>query len=339
MNFLDPIKDFCAEIGEDRLLVQGAGGNISVKEKNILWVKASGTWIADAKTKQIFTAVDLDQLNSALQNYQYDVLPQTLGEDALRPSIETLLHAVMPQKIVLHLHAIEVLAYLVQTNAQESLGQIFGESISWKFIQYTKPGADLARVVHMALNSSINTNVLFLENHGVVIGANTLEEVMRVLNSIRKMLNREQKNFANHVFMNAIESSHQNTNIKGYVKCSDADLNELATIPSLMNMVEFAWALYPDHVVFLGPKPIVVEIENVSSLDFQKGYKPPFIFVKEFGVFEIEYVTKAQKAQLRCYHDVLIRLQSPENLKVLSQQQIQELLNWDAEKYRLGNAV
>ena len=36
------------------LLVQGAGGNVSWKEEDTLWVKASGTWLSDASAEDIF---------------------------------------------------------------------------------------------------------------------------------------------------------------------------------------------------------------------------------------------------------------------------------------------
>ena len=47
------VEDFCSRIGADPLLVQGAGGNVSWKKGSVLWIKASGTWLAHAK-KTIF---------------------------------------------------------------------------------------------------------------------------------------------------------------------------------------------------------------------------------------------------------------------------------------------
>ena len=47
----EAMMNFCASIGSDPLLVQGPGGNVSWKENNCLWVKASGTWLASAKKK------------------------------------------------------------------------------------------------------------------------------------------------------------------------------------------------------------------------------------------------------------------------------------------------
>ena len=49
---------FCAlsaRLGRDPLQVQGPGGNTSIKDRETLWIKASGTELADAETKQIFS--------------------------------------------------------------------------------------------------------------------------------------------------------------------------------------------------------------------------------------------------------------------------------------------
>ena len=48
------IKAFCKKIGSNSLLVQGAGGNISWKEDDVLWIKASGMWLIDAVKENIF---------------------------------------------------------------------------------------------------------------------------------------------------------------------------------------------------------------------------------------------------------------------------------------------
>ena len=62
----EQVKAFCAWIGKDPLLVQGAGGNVSWKDGDTLWVKASGTWLADATEKDIFVPVDLPYLLSLI---------------------------------------------------------------------------------------------------------------------------------------------------------------------------------------------------------------------------------------------------------------------------------
>jgi len=45
-------------------------------------------------------------------------------------------------------------------------------------------------------------------------------------------------------------------------------------------------------------------------------------------------LNEAKKAQLRCYAEILVRQPPGVALSILSLEQIDELLNWDAEKYR-----
>src|SRR5690348_5482698 len=115
------IERFCARIGRDPLLVQGAGGNVSWKDGDTLWVKASGTWLAEATQKDIFVPVDLRQLRTATARGDFSVVPVPIRATILRPSIETLLHSLMSHRIVVHLHAVDVLAHLVRASFPASI--------------------------------------------------------------------------------------------------------------------------------------------------------------------------------------------------------------------------
>ena len=100
------VESFCTTIGSNPMLVQGAGGNISWKDGDTLWVKASGMWMVDAEKKDIFVPVDLKKIKKEIAKTNYSVDIQTLALSELRPSIETILHGLMPHKIVLHVHAV-----------------------------------------------------------------------------------------------------------------------------------------------------------------------------------------------------------------------------------------
>ena len=61
----EAIRNYCTLIGKNPLLVQGAGGNVSGKEDKMLWIKASGTCLADAEKDDIFVPVGLGELRAA----------------------------------------------------------------------------------------------------------------------------------------------------------------------------------------------------------------------------------------------------------------------------------
>ena len=66
MDDLAALARVSAELGSNRLLVQAAGGNTSIKADGVLWVKASGRWLAKALDEPIFAALDLPRLMRAL---------------------------------------------------------------------------------------------------------------------------------------------------------------------------------------------------------------------------------------------------------------------------------
>lgn len=309
------IIEYCVRIGADPLLVQGAGGNVSWKENDILWIKASGTWLAEAKEKDIFVSVDLPHLINAIHNGDFSVTPQSRGESSLRPSIETLLHALMPQRVVVHVHAIEVLAHLVRDSCQDDFCRLLDQSVPWVVVDYHKPGAPLAKAISIALTQNPLAKIVFLKNHGVVVGGENIEEVNTIIVSL----------------VGALSIKLEKT--KAYVPINDKELHQLALNSNLFNRLVSSWALYPDHVVFLGPKAHVYKTwEEVDD------ELPELIFISDQGVYVKPSFSQAKQLQLRCYYDVIVR-QAPESLlKTLTQDQIAELLNWDAEQYRINLA-
>lgn len=330
------IKAYCAKVGADPSLVQGAGGNVSWKDGNILWVKASGTWLADAEKKDIFVPVDLAHLLDALDAGDFSVTPKVLGKSSLRPSIETLLHALMPQQVVVHLHAIEALAYLVREKFQADFERLLDDSLSWAVVDYQKPGAGLAAEINAALLKSPKANVIFLRNHGVVIGGEDVEEVSRIVDQLTQSLKTTPADIRP---VPAMMSAPPENMIGQYAPVADPDIHQLALNPDLFNRLSTDWALYPDHVVFLGPKAHTYR--SWKDLNAQKSFfsdLPELVFIIGEGVFANRSFNKAKQVQLRCYLDVMTRQELHSRMKILSDAQIAELLNWDAEQYRINLA-
>ena len=91
------------------------------------------------------------------------------------------------------------------------------------------------------------------------------------------------------------------------------------------------WAIFPDHVVFVGGRPCIYP--NWDKF-IQSNEKPLLIFIKGEGVFHLKSIKQNEIEQLNCYFDVICRQDFNKNLSVLTQKQISELINWDAEIYR-----
>ena len=337
-NTFQIISQLCADLGKDRLLVQGAGGNVSWKENDVLWIKGSGTWLANADKEDIFVAVNLHHLQNALHQANFRVAPQVIAgeeEQKLIPSIETILHALMPQKFVVHLHAIIALSHLVTVLCRESIDDFFKRSntpsIQYAFVDYHKPGQELARAIQESLILNPGTNVIFLKNHGIVIGAESIEDVYKLLQNINAVLVPQRD------LIVAAESPSNEiySESSDYIPFADPQVQQLAINPIFFNRLKYDWVLYPDHVVFLGPKAFTYH----SWVDFkarQDSDSPPeLIFIKDTGVFVKPDFNLAKSAQLRCYYDVISRVAPKAELAPLDQAAVDALINWDAEKYRI----
>ncbi|AQT61382.1 class II aldolase/adducin family protein [Cellvibrio sp. PSBB023] len=325
------ISQLCSTLGEDSLLVQAAGGNVSWKQDDkTLWIKASGTRLAEANIKDIFIPVDLTHTLDHIHNNEFNFTPRVLNDSQLRPSIETLLHALMPQRIVVHIHAVEILAYLVRSDCDILLKKILGEKFEWVTVNYFKPGAELASAAWDAIQNNSKCNIVLMKNHGVVFAAESTEEVLDLIEKVIRC-------FKEYAPPTAAVSNFPENEVQKklgmYNLVEDKNINLLATSPKYFNRLNSHWSLYPDHVVFLGNKANIFaswdEFSNVINAE-----QPELIFILSKGVYALDSFNQAKKEQLLCYFNVISRIPDDSELRILSNNEIAALLNWDAEQYR-----
>jgi len=144
-----------ARQGRDPARVQAAGGNTSLKVDDTLWIKASGKWLADALDADIFVPVRLGALRDALARHDpaaekaQSFVSDAANPDGRRPSIETTVHAAMPQRVVVHVHRVETIAHAVLVDARYRLGVALAY-VAWAWVPYVRPGRPLARAVEDA---------------------------------------------------------------------------------------------------------------------------------------------------------------------------------------------
>lgn len=167
-------------IGEDPELVLHGGGNTSVKachtdrfgtEHDAIWVKASGFDLGQMWTEG-FTGLKLDPL---LQLAGLDRLsdPEMVNEvncaridsSSANPSVETLVHALVPFRFVDHTHANAVLT--ISNSAPDVFAELYGDEVP--VLPYIKPGFDLALQFRAALENGLfkRCNAIILQHHGV----------------------------------------------------------------------------------------------------------------------------------------------------------------------------
>lgn len=325
------VVDYCVNLSLDPLLVQGAGGNVSWKDVGTLWIKASGIGLAEAARERIFLPVDLRHLQVALASGDFAAMPRTLADTSLRPSIETLLHGLMPHPLVLHLHAVEILAHLVRRDADDILRARLPSAVRWASVGYAKPGAALARALAEALASKPGTDAIFMHNHGVVIGGASVDDVAEILGTLTEALATMPRI---RIHKAAPQAELHTAAPHGYQRVDDPGIDQLARDPWLFDHLAQAWALYPEQVVFLGAEAVTRDrLEDLPAAGDGIAGAPP-VFVRRLGVFVPPGFGAARLALLRCYYEVLSRQTDIAAIRPLATAEVAELLDWDAEKYR-----
>lgn len=326
------LNEYCARIGSDPSMVQGAGGNVSWKDADTLFVKASGAWLADAEKKNIFVAVDLKAFRPQLAQGRFGAAPPVLDQSGLRPSIETVLHAILPQRIVVHTHPVDALVHLVRADCAESLRRLLGQSVKWALVEYRKPGEELGAAVSDVVNQMSDgpPDVVFLANHGVIVAGESLQEVDATYGLLQRKLAVKPRDFSlPDAFAPALLEE------RGYSQPADEYIQRLAFDPLCREVIARHWALYPDHVVFLGAEPAFFETpERLAEFCDQSGETPDYAIVPGCGTFISAGINQNKLAMLKCFGDVLARLRDAGAIRSLSKSDVRQLLNWEAEKYR-----
>jgi rhamnose utilization protein RhaD (predicted bifunctional aldolase and dehydrogenase)/NAD(P)-dependent dehydrogenase (short-subunit alcohol dehydrogenase family) len=169
-------------LGRDKSLVLHGGGNTSVKlrvanrfgeDEDILYVKGSG-WDLETIEAAGFAPVRLRHVQrlAALERLSDPDMVNELGTNLVRagapaPSIETILHGVLPFRFVDHTHADSVLAVMNTPEGEHRLRAVYGSRVV--VVPYRLPGFDLARLVarEYERQATEKTIGVVLMHHGI----------------------------------------------------------------------------------------------------------------------------------------------------------------------------
>lgn len=168
-------------LGEEADLALHGGGNTSVKTTtlnilgarcNSLVIKASGCSMTNA-TAEDFVNLDLDRLEP-LRNCEHlsdedmaAYFRSTLVRPGDRmPSIETLLHFLLPHTFVMHTHPVALLALTNRRDSATAIREALGASVA--VIPYAQVGFECARASAEAVKDKTECLGLLIEHHGLV---------------------------------------------------------------------------------------------------------------------------------------------------------------------------
>lgn len=329
---LPALAALSAQIGADPLLIQAAGGNTSIKADGVLWIKASGMLLADAQLRNVFVPADLAAMRTAMAagEERADRPAEFALAGDLRPSIETSLHAVFPQRVVVHVHCVNTIAHAIRRDAPSVLAERLG-GFDWAIVPYARPGAELARRVSDARGPA--TDVIVLANHGLIVAAGTVEAAGALLSRVVASLRTPAEGAAPD--MDALSALADGDYAPA---AADHPLHGAATAPHRLAAAT-GGSLYPDHVIFCGPSSVALAPHEApakaAARRADRGLAPPpYLLVPGKGALLRRDASAGALALARCLGDVLARLPAGVPLHSLSPDQEAALLNWDAEKYR-----
>ncbi len=303
-------------LGNERRLVQHGGGNTSVKTimkdvmgKNIdvLCVKGSGWDMGDIEPQGL-PAVRLDNLRELIN------LEELSDEDMVNvqranlldcsspnPSVETLLHAFLPQKFIDHTHSNAVLALTDQPDGEFLCRKVFGEKMG--YVPYILPGFALAKRAFEIYQQNTNVKGLILFKHGIFTFGETAKEayscMIEQVSLAEKFLRRGKKKVFKSVKLpkKIARVTEVAPILRGLICASGRqvvmDFRSSETVRAFVNGVDLMrysqkGTVTPDHVIRIKPNPLVLSFPDPNDLkgfsvsskealvEYQKSYRKYF---------------------------------------------------------------
>jgi len=294
-------------LGQNDELVLHGGGNTSVKSvvdgEDILYVKGSGWDLVSIKAEG-FAPVKLDTLKEmAKLDYLSDtdmVLQQKeamIDKSAPNPSVEAILHAIIPFRFVDHTHADAVVTI---SNSKDGIKNIQKVFPNFLIIPYVMPGFILAQKIY-EMSKDLDWNSIdgiILHNHGIFTFDNDAKiSYTKMINAVTKaeefldkFAKLELKDYPKTVITNIIEFGISFIKMKGSDSVSIKNQSEIAkNFASQKNLKTFATrgVLTPEHILRTKRVPLVLEegddLENKIT-EYRENYKKYF---KTFAKDEI----------------------------------------------------
>ncbi|MDA3937777.1 MAG: class II aldolase/adducin family protein [Spirochaetia bacterium] len=355
--------------GADSDYVLAGGGNTSWKSDELMAVKASGTELGSI-TKDGFVTLSMDKLRTirttkypdkreereerALQDLMNSRLPGQEG----RPSVESLLHAIIPDKYVVHTHPALVNGMTCSKDGKKMAENLFPDNCIW--IPLVDPGYILAKTIDDEMSRWMNSHYeklpdyIFLANHGVFLWGNGSKEVDRKYKDLFNTLKKVCAN-SDAVGIDAQKSISESFLQKvGKLAGSkgDALFSTGKEIRSLLEsretIVNLKQSLSPDHIVYMGHTPLICDDLSEDQLfkliakdyiDFTDkwGKEPKSILILGKGFISLGNSKKGSETARMLMLDAIRVIRISHYFggpKFMSEEKVNFINTWEVEKYR-----
>ncbi len=325
------LRDLSARVGSDPLLVQASNGNTSIKLDGVLWIKASGKWLARATEDDIFVPVELADVQESIGSGAEVPFRQYIKDTKL-PSIETPMHAVLRHRVVIHVHSINAIAWAIRVDGPDQLRERLA-GLKWRWIPYTPSGIPLARKIEQTVADTPETDILILGNHGLVVCGSDCQSAEKLLAEVERRIaiapRRPPEPDAAVLEMIARISGWQFPEVE--------TLHALGT-DSVTRKILSGGVLYPCQAIFLGRTmplfPPAMSFSNFAENFCGAEKALPFIAVEKGGVMLNEKMNDAERATLIALAEVAQRTSESARLRYLEDSEVEDVLSGGAESYK-----
>ena len=356
--------DISRHYGSDPAYVIAGGGNTSFKDEKRIWIKASGIPLAGI-TENGFVCLSRQKLGE-IEKKSYpqdpvlreervknDVQKAIISPKDLRPSVETSLHNLIGHAYVVHTHPTLINAVLCANDTQNVLEELFGSEAL--FVEYTDPGFILFRKLQAEIRTyrlrfGVEPRIIFLQNHGIFVGAESTRKVKEIYRSIvsriaagKDLETPSGTMEAHHSELAAVVSDH----------CASRNLLSKAFRSPLSDHFSSGRDQYqkvsrpftPDNIVYCKSRYLFLE-EGVKRTEAEKkigefekasGYYPKVIVEEKGGLIIVEESEKSIQTVLEVFTDMMkISLLSEQfgGPHFMNEKQISFIDNWEVEHYR-----
>jgi rhamnose utilization protein RhaD (predicted bifunctional aldolase and dehydrogenase)/NAD(P)-dependent dehydrogenase (short-subunit alcohol dehydrogenase family) len=369
---LDELITISKLYGNNKDYTIASGGNTSVKNDEVMYVKASGYELGKIG-EEGYVALDRGMLDR-LKAKNYSENPQEREEqvksDLLksrlfpelnqRPSVEASVHHAIRFAYVVHMHPTYANAVLCSNKAQQTTNELFGDEVV--FIPNIEPGLILYREIERQNEDYFSKKgrypqVFFLQNHGVFVGAETTAEIRQKYDWIIETIRAEICNDIENVRLPANEQcvsllpavrsalSTDGLKLARFRRSSIIDL-VLENDDELHDIQE---PFTPDGMIFCGRKPLIVEKHDSTEEtleDFKgklkvfrsmHGCDPKIVAVRGIGIIAPGSNLNAANIALDVFEDILKIAHLSSNFggpHHLPAADIAFIESWEVESYR-----
>jgi rhamnose utilization protein RhaD (predicted bifunctional aldolase and dehydrogenase) len=332
---LEMLRELTQRVGSNPLLAQASTGNTSIKLDGVLWIKASGRWMADARQNEILIPLDLADVHRECLQRDLDPAERYPGA-----SLETAMHALLPHPVVLHVHCVNTIAWAVRCDARTQLQERL-DGLRWRWVPYVESGLPLARAVRNSIRAGdahaddthLDADIFVLGNHGLVIGAENCRAAEHLLSEVGRRLavSPRQAHPADYTMLAEASAGTQ------WDLPDDDAVHALATDP-ISRALLAGGLLYPCQAIFSNSSTPTL-FRSIACSDspdqWASRYRSrPLLLIEGRGVLISRSMTSAECAMISGLAQVVQRIPASATIRYLTDSEIANSSSAVAYRYR-----